>query len=468
LGTVQIIFTVQTWTIYYSETDQKLNLNLASDMAKELEPYAVDSLDMHNIEHSIHYMMVLNPKIEIYMLDDTGKILAFFADPKKKVQTEFVNLEPIKNFITEGKTFPIVGDDPRHPGIRKPFSASHLKLGGEDSGYLYVILGGELFDSAQDMIRQSYLVKTLIQSLLFTLIFTGLIGVIIFGLFTRRLRKMNEVVKSFEQGQYSERIPQVTNNEIGQLSLSFNKMADTIVANLDELKETDRMRRELIANISHDLRSPMASLRGYLETIQIKDKKLSNLERQKYIDVLLDTANGLEKLVEDLFELSKLDAKQVKAQFEPFSIKDLIFDVMTKFKPAAENKKIILDACVPDGLPQVYADIGLIERVLSNLLENSIRYTPENGSVTVNVTKSDQMVKVLVEDTGFGISQEEIPHIFERFYRVEKSRAESTGGTGLGLAIANKIMEVHESNISVDSKIDVGSTFSFDLKTWPK
>ena len=465
MGTVQIWITVEAWNRYYTEADQKLNLHLASDMASELKPFVLDSLKMPEIEHSIHYMMVLNPKIEIYLLDESGHILAFFADPKKKVQAQSVNLGPIQDFLNKSVPTPIYGDDPRQPGIKKPFSAA--KLGGPDKfqGYLYIVIGGEQFDTARNVIRESYLAKTVIRSLFITLLFTGGIGLILFAYLTRRLRRMNEVVKRYENGQFKDRLLFRGTDELTQLGASFNAMADTIESNIEELKETDHMRRELVANISHDLRSPLASLRGYLETIQMKDRDLSPEKRQEYLGILLDTTSGLEKLVEDLFELSKLDAKQVKAHFEPFLIKDLIFEIISKFKPGAEQKGILLEINIPDGLPQVIADIGLIERVLSNLIENAIRYTAENGCVKVTAVSKESAVTIKVSDTGPGISITDLPHIFERFYRVEKSRAENTGGSGLGLAIANKIMQVHNSKIDVESEINVGSTFSFDLKT---
>jgi signal transduction histidine kinase len=467
LGILQIYITTQSWSSYYRESDQKLNLHLASDMAKEILPFVHDSLDMAAIEHSIHYMMVLNPKMEIYLLDNNGKILAFFADPNKKVQINKIDLRPVKQFLAKNNRYLILGDDPRNPELRKPFSVAALEINSNIQGYLYVIIGGQQYEEAQAGIRESYLINTIIKSLLFTLGFTGIIGLILFAFLTRKLRKMSEVVQKFEEGDLNARIEITSRDEIGQLSDSFNKMADTILANIDTLKQTDKMRRELIANISHDLRSPMASFRGYLETIQMKDKSLSFEERQKYINILLETSCNLEKLVEELFELSKLDAKQVKPNPEPFSIKDLIFDVVMKFKPATDIKSIALDAVIPDGLPQAYGDIGLIDRVLSNLIENSIRYTPQNGTVSVAANRLNGHLKISVKDSGSGISEEDLPHIFDRFYRVDKSRSQYTGGSGLGLAIAKKIVEIHESTIQVVSKLNSGSTFSFELQTWP-
>lgn len=466
MAAAQVLITIDAADSYRSQTDQELNRNLAQAMTADFAPALSDSLDLAAIEHMIHYMMVINPNIEIYLLDASGKILAFFAEPQKKVRAESVNLQPIRSFLNESEDIPILGDDPRHPGRKKAFSAAPINIGKEVNGYLYVIIESEQFDTAANTFWKGFMTSTLIRGLLISLLFTGIIGLILFAFLTRRLRGMSEVVKKFEQGKFDRRIPMETNDEIGHLAGSFNRMADTIVANMEELKKTDHLRRELIANISHDLRSPMASIRGYLETMQMKEKELDARERQKYLDIILNITFMLEGLVDQLFELSKLDAKQIQPYLEPFSIADLVQDVAMKFKPRAEKSNITLEAVFPEKLPQVYADIGLIERALSNLIENALRYTPENGAVKVEIVRSNQQVKVLVSDTGCGINEEEIPLIFDRFYRVEKSRARATGGSGLGLAIAKKILELHQSSIAVESKVNVGTTFSFDLKPW--
>ena len=148
MGTVQVLITISSWKTYYDEADQKLNARLAADMSKEFEPFVKDSLDIDAIHHSIHYMMVMNPKIEIYLLDDQGKILAFFAEPDKKVKATHVGLDPVASFIYKNSALPIWGDDPRNPGVTKPFSAARLNIGADIKGYIYIILGSEQFDAA--------------------------------------------------------------------------------------------------------------------------------------------------------------------------------------------------------------------------------------------------------------------------------------------------------------------------------
>ncbi|KAA3619313.1 MAG: HAMP domain-containing protein [Calditrichaeota bacterium] len=466
MGISQILITRDASELFYRTADQTMNRQLAQNIATDFTDAVADSIDFASIKHMIHYMMVINPGIEIYMLDESGKVIAFFAESYKKLQTETVDLGPVRDFIADSQATPIFGDDPRHLGRKKVFSAAPLQIGKNIDGFLYVIIESEQFDIAAETVWESFAVKTLIRSLLVSILVTGIIGLIMFALLTRQLRRITVVVQDFEKGKLNERIPVKKNDEIGHLSASFNKLADTIVANMDELKKTDIFRRELVANISHDLRNPIAAIKGYLETLQLKNDSLDLKKRQEYLTTTLQISNMLEKLVEQLFELSKLEASQVKPQLEPFSVSDLLQDVIMKFKDLAEKKGIHLRAELPEKLPQAYADIGLIERALSNLIDNALRYTPENGEVNVTIKKGNQQIRVSVSDTGCGIREEELPFIFDRFYRVEKSRARATGGAGLGLAITEKILEIHKSTISVDSRVDEGSTFAFDLRTW--
>ncbi len=466
MGAIQIFISINAAKKFHDVTTQTANRDLAKAMAGEFSPVVKDSIDYAKIGHMLHYMMVINPRIEIYLLDDSGNILAFFAGPGKKLQSKKVDLVPIRTFIAGRTKFPIFGDDPRHVGRKKIFSAAPLQIGKDIHGFLYIVVESEKYEEAAAIFRQPFIATTVIKGLLISILVTAVLGLLLFALTTRRLHRITQVVQDFEKGKLNERIPVTKNDEISYLAKSFNKLADTIVANIEEMKKTDRLRRELVANISHDLRNPLASIKGYLETIQLKDRELVPEERQKYIDTTLKISDMLEKLVDQLFQLSKLDARQIQPQLEPFSFADLLQDVVMKFKPLAEKKHIQLDAVLPERLPQVYADIGLLERALSNLIDNALRYTPEKGSVKIEIVQTGKKILVKISDTGFGIKEEELPLIFDRFYRVEKSRSRTTGGAGLGLAIAHKILELHKTTISVESKVNRGTTFSFHLDTW--
>jgi len=462
LGVVLIIISVHSSMNFVRESDQALNRNLAQDLAKEFKPFLTDSLDYGGIEHTIHQLMVMNPRVEIYLLDGHGKILAFFAGPKE-VKLDRVNLVQVDKFLDGETALPILGDDPKHVQRQKPFSVASIKIGKEIDGFLYVILGGERYDSASDMVKQNYIIQTSAITLGVTLIFAALVGLLSFALLTKRFNRMTAIVKKFERGEFDERIAVKSDDEVGQLANAFNQMADTIVANMEELKRTDQHRRELIANVSHDLRSPLASIQGYLETILMKESTLTKEERARYMQTLFENSVMLSRLVDELFELSKLDAKQIQPKSEPFSIAELTQDVVMKWQPEAEKFRVRLNAHLPKDLPTVSADIGMIERVLSNLIDNALRYTPAEGAVMVDLHRQSGKVKVVVSDTGNGISPEELPRVFERFYRVEKSRRRHSGGTGLGLAIASKIIELHDNTLFAESEVGVGTTFSFNV-----
>jgi signal transduction histidine kinase len=461
MGTVQIVFTVRSSIEFVKEADQRMNKTLASNIAIDFEPMLGDTMDMESIQHMMHYLMVINPHIEIYLLDKDGDVLAFFAEPAKKVQQHKVDVAPIRSFIQNNGDVAVLGDDPRHAGGKKLFSASPIRLNEENDGYIYVILGGEQFDFASATLWDSFMLSTAARVAVVSIICTGIIGLVLFFFMTKRLRRMTTAVREFERGNFEKRLPSNSRDEFGQLAATFNQMADTIVANMEELKRTDDLRRELVANVSHDLRSPLASVQGYLETILMKSDSLSDEQKRTYIDTCLNNISHLNRLVHELFELSRLEAHQVEPHFERLSISELVQDVAMKYKPEAEKKGLQFQWKIGEGLPLINADIALIDRALSNLVENAINHTDSGGEISIRPERQNSHILVKISDTGCGIPEEDLPHIFERFYR--GSRTGKRTGTGLGLAIAKKIVELHGGNISVQTKQGEGTTISFEL-----
>ena len=464
LGISQIFLTMDSASDYISKVDQQLNLTLAHDMGVELTSAVEDTLNFEEIGHRIHYMMVMNPKIEIYLLDQDGNILAFFAEPGKEVQTDHVDLAPVKTFLRGEESLPILGDDPRGSGRKKPFSAAQMSLGRLGDGYLYIVIGGHDYDSIAELLRDNYIFATIVRGLVLSVVAAGVVGLILFFFLTRRIRAMSTAVAKFKEGNYDQRFSATSNDEVGQLARTFNQMADTIVANIDELKHTDNLRRELIANVSHDLRTPLASIQGYVETILMKEEQLSAEQRHSYLSVILRDAENLNRMVHELFDLSKLEAQQIAPNKELFSISELVQDATLKFKEKAKALQIDLTAAHAEGAMMIHGDIGLLERALGNLIDNAIDYTPQGGSVQVTVAPQDGLLRLSVQDSGVGISEKDIPHVFDRYYRGGKKKSRKSSSTGLGLAIAQKIVELHDSKIIVASKEKEGSTFYFDLK----
>jgi signal transduction histidine kinase len=447
---------------YADEVEQKLNRTLAKEMVPRFEPKLQDSIDSKAIEATIQDMTGINRRIEIYLLERDGALKASFAVPNDEIKQRRVDLEPVRRFM-QGGDLPILGDDPMSSSGKKPFSAAHIEIMGRKGCYLYVILGSEKYASVAHMVGESYILQTALWGLGLMILVTAGVGLLLFRRLTQRLRGMQEVVADFEQGQFDRRVEVTSRDEIGRLGECFNRMADNLAETMEELRQADRMRRELVANVSHDLRSPIASIQGYLETVSMKDGELAPEERQRYITTALQNTKRLNTLVSELFELSKLETKQVDPTIEAFPIAELVQDVAMQYGPRAEEQDIDLEADLPERHVRVEADIGLVERALSNLIDNAIHYTPEGGEVRVRLNNERNEVCVEVADTGPGIPEDDLPHIFERFYRVEKSRDRDKGGAGLGLAIAKTILELHDRTLEVESTVGEGTTFRFRL-----
>ncbi len=221
----------------------------------------------------------------------------------------------------------------------------------------------------------------------------------------------------------------------------------------------ENMRKELVANVSHDLRTPLASIHGYIETLLMKKDSLDEERFDKYLRTTLRSTEKLRNLVDELFELSKLESRERKLQAESMSVADLIHDVMNNYKISAGEKNIDLLADVSPDLPQVHADIALIDRVLQNLIGNSIKFCNEGDKICVSAKKEGSKIRICVEDTGEGISKDELPYVFDRFHRGGTKKI----GSGLGLAIVKGVLDLHHSEYDVNSTEGKGTAISFTL-----
>ena len=450
----------------FDDVEQLLNREYARSIADELRPLVAGGFSEERVKGAIHYMMVLNPMVEIYLLDAGGRILAYFLNPAEKIQRNTVDLAPVREFVRSAGHRLSLGEDPRSASRSRPFSAAPLQM-GPDQGYVYIILGGERYDASLRMIRDSYYVRAGVVAFFLAIAATLIVGLSLFFLLTRRLKSLSDAVRAFEKGDLARRVTVQGPDELGALGRSFNEMASTIEADVEKIRLAERMRRDLIGNISHDLRSPLASVQGYLETMVLKDAQLTAEERRTFLAVSLRNTANLQRLVEELFELAKLDARQVQLRPEPLQIAELAQDVALKLAPEAQGAGVSLTVEPGGDLPLVTGDVGLIERVLTNLIENALRFTPAGGAVRAILDREPRAVRVTVADTGTGILPEDLPHIFERFYRADKSRDKATGGAGLGLAIARQIVELHGSSLEVQSRPGEGARFSFLLTAIP-
>ena len=466
MSTLFVGMVVYTSPMFLQELNQRLNLDLADNIVSEKKLIIDNKVNQNAMKAVLNGMMLVNPGIEIYITDPGGKLLAYSA-PEGAVKRQSISLKPVKTFLEAKTRLPVLGDDPRSYKSNKVFSVAPIKNKNRLEGYLYVVLGGETYDSIVNMLESSYFLRSWLAAIFISVIVASVIGYVLFRYITRRVYVLSDAIEKFKKTDFTQpvflpkRFDGRKGDEIDQLGLTFLQMSERIIQQVKLLQHNDVSRRELIANVSHDLRTPLASLQGYLETLLLKKETLTEHETKEYIQTAYENSKRLQKLISELFELARLENEDAKLHFEAFSMSELAQDVSQKFKLNAEKKGIKLETRIPAMPVFVSADIGLIQRALENLIDNAIKYTPEGGEVEVVLNIGDATVATTIRDSGQGISKQEAQHIFERFYRVDKHRDQD--GTGLGLAIVKRIMQLHNSSISVFSEPDKGTTFSFQL-----
>ncbi len=454
---------VYTAEMYFQETNQKLDAEIAPHIAAENQCFVDGKANTQILKDVFHNIMIINPSLEVYLLDKDGRILTYFA-PNKVVKLKYVPLEPIKKFVSSKDRPFVLGPDPRDADREKAFSAAKVYEGDTFRGYIYVILGGEEYENATQLVFGSYILRLGIRSMGITLIGVAIISLIALGFITRNIRKIVTVIREFKNGNLDARIKLKGRGEFNEFADQFNEMADTIVGNIEEMKTMDNLRRELVANVSHDLRTPLAAVQGYIETILLKSETLTEEDRRNYMQTILSSTERLKKLVEELFELSKLEARETKPDPEAFSVAELAQDIQQKNQIIAQSKNVDLRLNFPYDLPLVYADIGMMEKVLQNLLDNAFKFTPAGGFVTIRLQDAGNKVITYVKDSGSGIRKDELKYIFDRYHQGTGKPA--AGGLGLGLAIVKKILEVHQIEIKVESAEGTGTTFSFEIPVY--
>jgi signal transduction histidine kinase len=468
LGAGAVFGTLHVLALYELESSQRLNQTLARHLAQQNGLGSLSAADPARLRGLFDMQMLVNPSIQIYLLDATGAIVAHSAPPGT-VLAERIDLAPIRTFLASDAKLPIIGADPRRPGEVRIFSAAPIPARGPPQGYLYVVLADLVHGPGSSLLSQSYVIKLAAAVAIGSVVLALLVALAVFALITRKLGRLAAGVERFQASDFSERaqLPRLPEgrggDEIDRLGVSLRDMAARIMSQMHKLKQTDVLRRELVANVSHDLKTPLATLQGYVDTLLLKDDLLAPGERRQYLGVASRSCQRLSKLVADLIELAKLDAHEVTPHCEPFSAGELVQDVAQKFQLKADERRIALHTELPERIPYVSADIGLIERVLENLIGNALAHTDAGGSVQLAVEPRGDSVLVSVRDSGCGIPQEELPHVFERFYRVNGADWDKGGNAGLGLAITKSILDLHGSRMAVASEVGKGTSFAFTL-----
>ena len=450
------------------QAEQKLHSQLAEHLASD-NPLLQDGVyDKAALKNLFHTLMLLGPAFEFYFLDPAGNILTYSAEPSK-IKRKKVELSPLVNVISNSDNFPIFGDDPRSEYKQKIFSAAPIYRGENLQGYLYVIIGGENYDSIFSQAKDSEHIQQYGTLLIGAIILLLIVLLSVFRYFTAPIKQLAREMKSINTIKRNQEKTTLTHwknpehNEVHLLGATFNAMVKQINQQFSQLTENDRIRRELLAHLSHDLRTPLATMQGYIETIAMKGDELTTQERSEYIATVQRNGKQLKRLIDQIFELAHLEDGQVAVSLETFAIGELLHDIIAKFSLKAKEKHINLSLEPQQCRFIVYSDIAKLERVITNLLENAIRHTNENGKVTITVSQQNDKIKIAVSDNGSGISSDDIAYVFDARYRASNAIEDKTKHAGLGLAISQKLSKILNSEIFVESKIGQGSSFSFSL-----
>jgi two-component system phosphate regulon sensor histidine kinase PhoR len=296
-----------------------------------------------------------------------------------------------------------------------------------------------------------------------------LIAAVLARYISRRFATIMSHAGELARGNFRARLPDTDSSEFGQLAQTLNETAGNLqetVAQLQhehaELEKLERIRKDFVINVSHELRTPLASIQGYTETL-IDGAMADPDYNMRFLGIIRHNAERLARLTEDLLTLSRVEQKRQKFEFETHFVNALLHDAFEMMRPIAEKGRIeLIEARAPDNAV-VCCDSEAVSQILTNLMENAIKYTPAGGQISVGALSLGSMVEFFVRDTGIGIPEEDLPRLFERFYRVDKARSRELGGTGLGLSIVKHLVAAHHGTTRVESRVHEGSTFSFTL-----
>lgn len=450
-------------TVYHQEVQQKYHAGVAERFATMAGWSSSGWTDVGAFAR----LTKANPQFEIFVLDAGGQILVHYPENKRLASTR-IALQPIERFLQAEPIFPILGDDPSHRPARQIFSVARLVNQSRPERYLYIIIHSEEHNEFAQGLRLDYITREgawlVIASLLLAL--GG--GLLSLHFIVRPLNQLAAAMEAFRENHFKGDLettakPSASGDEIDVLSATFYRMAAQMQAQIREIEEVDIHRREFITNVSHDLRTPLAAIEGYLDTLSLKDEALTPQERQQYLQIAVRQARSLSQLISALFYLAKLDSAQAVLQLEEFQIEEVVHDVVQKFALQASAKNIRLMVQAHERLPFVSADLGLIDRALSNLIDNALRHTPQDGTVQIHLQLVKGKVRVLVTDSGPGIAKADLAHIFERFYRGTRARGDSYVNAGLGLAIVRRILEMHGEVVEASNTTEGCAQLRFSL-----
>ncbi len=460
---------LQSHTRY--EAEQRLHQHLAAHLVAD-NPLLKDGVYNYGaLKNLFHTLMLLGPRFEFYYLDAQGAILAHSADNPGQLSRS-IDISAIKQYVEGNFDFPLLAEDPKNPQTQKIFSAAPVYNDTQLQGYLYVIIGGQAYDSILASLQESQALREFVLFVLAGLCALFVVTIVLFKLVTSPLRQLSTDMIAFRQADYKLAQAHLSNqdwcpdsrSEIDKLGCAFNELFAHVDAQFNALQQINQQRKEMLADLSHDLRTPLASMQGYLETVQLQGSALSSQDRERFMDICMRNMRNLKQLVDQVFELAYLEGGEVNMVTESCALGEFLHDITAKFAIDAQENEVNLSIAPEQTNYLIATDMGKLERVLSNLIDNAIRHTPAGGSVTIYIQPGEDHVQLNIQDTGIGIAPDELKNIFVPRYQASNSQKKKGKNVGLGLAISQKLVVLLGSSLQVESKPGQGTQFSFSLR----
>jgi len=441
LGALQMIFIKN----YLTEAKQQELVIKSRDLAEVVKPLLIRGEDLHPVIISLN-RADRSLGTEAWVIDKTGKLIATSEDHVHcEGDIERTDLEQLRAGVVSVRK-----------GQSRYFDEAVIRVAAP-------MLQGEEFIGAVILYTPVTGIKATFARMVdmyglaafLSIALSGLVGFILSRNITRPLREVSNIAHSVAEGKFENRVTVKSKDELGQLGDAINHM-------INHLSRYEAMRRDFVANVSHELRSPLTSIRGFVDAV-VEGKSRDADEQARYLSIVQQETHRLTKLVNELLEISRFDARESNLNMDSFPVEVVVNRAVASLKPQIEAKSIGIKKVLQNDLPLCYGDEDRIEQVVHNILENAVRYSEEGGNIIISVSHQNNEVVVEAADNGPGIPREALPRIWERFYRTDKARSRKQGGTGLGLAIVEEIIKKHGGRVFAESEPGKGTIIGFAL-----
>lgn len=461
INSIMLVLWDQSDLLHEMEVEiQTVYRHTAREIAEEVQTLETDTQPVSVFFDSLAQFY---PGMEIFLVSPQGEIQEQGSYVPSTLYRKHVNVATLKAFMAaDTSDYPIEIAIPTARDLDFVFSAAAIGSADQPDGYILVTLveGGEDVQLGWWEEYGALLTRAIISSLIISL----LAGILFWYFLTRRIDRVAHAVKRYRTGKNGVHLEDQWQDEIGHVASHVSDMMSRINTMFDELGRKEKMRTELLASVSHELQTPLTVMQGNIETLVEHRNKMSEDDFSQKLGIVYTQIRHMSALIDDMFDVAILETGQMKINPEPFPMVELVESVIESFTLLMDQSKLELVREFSSDLQNVNADPLRIRQVIRNLISNAIKFSQPGGKIKISTeVRSNDRVRFKIEDTGIGIAEEDLENIFQSFFRSKASMNQAIKGTGLGLHICQQILKLHDTELQVQSRLNVGSTFYFDV-----